>query len=424
MRRHGFRFSRRKGGLLLACAFALIPMIATEAAAVLMDLIPSARIEEGWESNVFNSSTNEVSSLSTRVTPELALRFTTTDNVEMQVSGSYEKVWYHNSEANEANSETYHFRVNSSGALRLTPTFFMVPSVSYINTTDSFRRTQLVPSGDPVIPPVSITNFGDTKTETIGGGVRFNYLVTPNVTLGMDGNYSRQRFDTPTDNTAQTGLTDSSSFGAGASVSYRFSPRTDLGVRLSGSHNTYEDNPITNEDNPDTDTLSGHITFGYRFTPTVRLEGSVGAQHIRREGAQGTPEESETTPSGTLSLTYTQETVTVTLFGSGVYSGVSGFGEATRQYTAGVRLTDRFARNWIWNLSGAYQISRSAFDTDAVDIRSINGSTGIQYKPWRWAIVDLTGNLHRQTSSGQFAEDLNNYSAYLGFTAAHPFHLF
>jgi len=103
---------------------------------------------------------------------------------------------------------------------------------------------------------------------------------------------------------------------------------------------------------------------------------------------------------------------------------VSGFGEATRQYTAGVRLTDRFARNWIWNLSGAYQISRSAFDTDAVDIRSINGSTGIQYKPWRWAIVDLTGNLHRQTSSGQFAEDLNNYSAYLGFTAAHPFHLF
>ncbi len=424
MGRHGFRFSRRKGGLLLASAFALIPMIATEAAAVRMDLIPSARIEEGWESNVFSSSTNEVSSLSTRVTPELALRLTTTDNVEMRFSGSYEKVWYHDSEANEANSETYNFRVNSSGALRLTPTFFMVPSVSYINTTDSFRRTQLAPSGDPVIPPVSITNYGDTKTETIAGGVRFDYLVTPNVTLGMDGNYSRQRFDTPTDNAAQTGLTDSSSFGAGASVSYQFSPRTNLGVRLSGSHDTYEDNPITNEENPDTDTLSGHITFGYRFTPTVRLDGGVGAQHIRREETQGTPEESETAPSGMFNLTYTRETVTATLFGSAVYSGGSGFGQATRQYTAGLGFSDRFARDWTWNLSGAYQVSRSAFDTDAEDIRSINGSTGFQYRPWRWATVELTGNIHRQTSSGQFGEDLNNYSAHLGFTAANPYILF
>jgi len=33
--------------LLLASAFALIPMIATDAAGIQMDLIPSARIEEG-----------------------------------------------------------------------------------------------------------------------------------------------------------------------------------------------------------------------------------------------------------------------------------------------------------------------------------------------------------------------------------------
>ena len=403
--------------VLLASVFALIPMMATDAAGVQMDLIPSVRLEEGWDSNVFNTSTNEVSSLSTRVTPGLTLRFTTTDNVEMRFTGNYEKVWYHDSEANEANSETTYFRVDSTGDWRLTPTLSMVPSVHYINTTDSFRRTQLVPSGDPVIPPVTITNYGDTKTETFGGGVRFNYQATQNTTLGMDGNYSRQRFDAPTDNAAQSGLTDSSTYGAGASVSYRYSPRTSLGVRLSGSRNTYDDNP-------DTNTLSVNILFGYQFTPTVHFDASVGAQHIRRKEAQGIPEESDTAPAGRLNLSYRQETFTATLFGSSAYSGEGGFGEATRQYTAGATVSNRFARDWTWNLSGAYQISESAFETDAVDIRTINGSTGVQYRPWRWATVDLTGNLQRQTSDAQFGEDLNIYSAYLGFTAAHPFHLF
>jgi len=382
-----------------------------------MDLIPSARIEEGWESNVFSSSTNEVSSLSTRVTPELALRFTTADKVEMRFTGNYEKVWYHDSEANEANSETYNFRVNSSGALRLTPTFFMVPSVSYINTTDSFRRTQLVPSGDPEVPPVTITNYGDTKTETIGGGARINYLATQNVTLGVDGNYSRQRFKTSSDNAGLIGLTDSSTSGAGASVSYRFSPRTRLGVRLAGSHHAYEDNPNSN-------VLSGRITFGYLFSPTVQLDGGFGVSHIRRNVAQGSPSESASTPSGTLNLSYKQKTFTATLFGSGVYSGGSGFGDATRQFTVGMRLLEKFARDWSWNLSGSYQVSRSVFVTDAVNIHAIHGTTGFLYRPWRWAVLHLTGDLNRQESSGQFGETLNNYTAYLGLSAAHSLNLY
>jgi hypothetical protein len=403
--------------ILLVTLFTLAPQLEAVAAGLKVDLVPSARIEEGWESNVSNSSTNEVSSLFTRVSPGLALKFTTADGVEMRFSGNYEKVWYHDAETKDSDNDTYHFRVDSTGDWRLTPTLSMVPSVHYINTTNSFRRTQLVPSGDPVIPPVTITNYGDTETETFGGGLLFNYQATQNTTLGMDGHYSRQRFDSPADNAALSGLTDSSSFGAGASVSYRYSPRTSLGVKLSGSRNTYDDHP-------DTDTLSANILIGYQFTPTVRLEGRVGAQHIRRKEGEGTPEESDTSPSGSISLSYKQETFTATVFGSSAYSGGSGFGEATRQYTAGVTVLNRFARDWTWNLSGAYQISESAFETDAVDIHTINGSTGVQYRPWRWATVDLTGNLQRQTSDAQFGEDLNNYSAYLGFTAAYPFNLY
>ena len=53
----------------LAFVSALIPMMATDAAAVNMDVIPSVRLEEGWKSNVFNTSTDEVSSFGTRLTP-------------------------------------------------------------------------------------------------------------------------------------------------------------------------------------------------------------------------------------------------------------------------------------------------------------------------------------------------------------------
>ena len=108
---------------------------------------------------------------------------------------------------------------------------------------------------------------------------------------------------------------------------------------------------------------------------------------------------------------YTSETFTANVFGSAVYSGGSGYGEATRQWTAGLAFSDQFAREWSWNLSGAYQVSRSVFVTDAVNLTTIYGTAGLSYKPWEWASLDLTGNLNRQTSDGQFGDTLNNYSA-------------
>jgi hypothetical protein len=188
-------------------------------------------------------------------------------------------------------------------------------------------------------------------------------------------------------------------------------------MKLSGSHQTYEDNP-------DSNTVSGQVIFDFLISPTVQFDGGFGVQHIKRSGSPGIPAQSDTTPTGTVNLSYKQETFTATLFGSGVYSGGSGFGEATRQFTAGMTLLDRFARDWSWNLSGSYQVSRSVFSENAVNIHTINGATGFQYQPWTWAALDLTGNLNRQTSSGQFGETSNNYSARLGFTAAYPFNLY
>jgi len=165
----GDRHSVAGAMYFLAFVSALIPMMVTDAAAVNMDVIPSVRLEEGWQSNVFNTSTNEVSSFGTRLTPALALRFTSPDNVTLQISGNYEMIRYYDTEAKEADSNTWFFRIDSTGGWALTPTLSMLPSVYYLNTTNSSRRTQLVPSGDPVLPPVTITNYGTRIRRILGG---------------------------------------------------------------------------------------------------------------------------------------------------------------------------------------------------------------------------------------------------------------
>jgi hypothetical protein len=268
-----------------------------------------------------------------------------------------------------------------------------------------------------VLPPVTITNYGNTKTEDFGGAVNFSYLATPNLTIGVNGNYSEQRFSAATDNTAGSGLTNSATIGGNASVSYLFSPRTSLGILVAGNHTTYETTP-------DSNTLSGGILFGYQFSEAFRVDGVFGMSYIRQNEALGIPEQRTSDPSGLFRVTYTSETFTANVYGSAVYSGGSGYGQATRQWTAGLAFSDQFARDWSWNLSGTYQISKSVFVTDAVNLTTIYGTAVLSYKPWEWGSLDLTGYLNRQTSDGQSGSDLNTYAATLGFTIGKPYKVF
>jgi hypothetical protein len=404
-----------KGVLLLASAFALIPMMATDAAGIQMDLIPSVRLEEFWESNVSDSEDDEVSSFGTRLSPGLALKFTSADNVTVTVSGNYEETWYYDSEAKDEDYNTWNFRINSSGAWALTPTISMVPSVYFLNTSSSNRRTQLLPAGDPVAPPVTIINYGREETQEFGGAVGFNYLVTPNVTIGISGRYSEQQFTN--DNVSGSEVTDSAQTGGNVSISYAFSPRTTLGIGAGGEHQTYENDP-------DSDVLSVGILFSRLISPMLRFDGILGIQQVRQKEAPGSPEQDETSPSGRFNIAYTSESFTARAYGSYGYSGGSGSGEATRQYTTGLMLTDRFTPEWSGNLSGSYQVNRSAFETDEVDLTTVYVTAGLRYQPWQWGSLDLTGSMNRQTSDGQFGDTVNNYSATLGFTIGTTYNIF
>jgi len=198
---------------------------------------------------------------------------------------------------------------------------------------------------------------------------------------------------------------------------YRFSPRTSLGILVAGNQYMYENSP-------DSDSLSGGIRFEYQFSPAFSVNGVLGMSYIRQKEGPGVPEDETSAPSGLFNASYTSETFTASVFGSAVYSGGSGFGEATRQWTAGFALNDQFAREWSWRLSGTYQVSQSVFETDAVDINTIYGSAGLRYSPWEWGSLDLIGYVDRQTSDSQFGSDLTNYVATLGITIGKPYRVF
>jgi len=400
--------------ILVASVFMILYTLDAAATNLKMDVIPSVRLEEGWNSNVFNAADNEVSSFGTRLTPGLALKFTTSDGVVFQISGSYEKVWYYEPEAKEANTDTYYFRLNSSGELRFTPKLSMVPSVYYINTTNSFRRNQLLPTDDPVVPSVSYINYGATKTEDFGAGVAFNYMAAPKLRIELKGHYGEQRF---VNDTSGSGGGDSTTAGGGVSVSYLYTPRTSFGPGVSGSHQTYENNP-------NSDILSAGILLDHQFSPELRVNGAVGMSRVRVDSALGIPEQEYSNPAGYVRLSYTSGTFTANIFGSAGYGELSGFGKPTYQWTAGLWISDQFAKAWSWDLSGNYQVSREDVGADLGDVRTTYGTAGLRYQPWAWAGLDLTGNINRQTTSGQLWNPVDTYSVILGFTIGKPYNIF
>jgi hypothetical protein len=397
------------------------PVVVADAADINLDILPttrlnttpSLRLEQGWVSNIFNTSSGETSDFYFRAKPELALQWNT-PGAGVRLAGSVEETWYYSHPgANEDPTFNVTLGLTGGDAVRITPALTVVPSVYFINTVNSSRRTQLLPSGDPVVPPVTIATYTNTKSNDLGGGLSFSYRATPTMSYGLSGNYGERRFSG--DN--NSGLTDSRTTGGSLSASYYFTPTFSTGVNVGGAHDTFENNPSS-------DTMSAGIVFGYQISPVSRLDGGIGMSYARQAQAPGIPEQKSSGPSGRINASFAAESFTANVFASANYSGGSGFGGTTRQRTVGLGITGQFDREWSWNIGGSYQSTRSAFETSAVNLDTTYGNAGLRYQPWEWASMDVLGVFNRQNSSGQFGSSMDNYSAILGITIGTSYNIY
>ena len=408
-------FSRRAiRALLASAAFLLLPFRAG-AVDVNMDVRPSVLLAQGWDSNIFNRSTDEVSDFFFRASPGLSFLFRTSDNAVINLSGNIEKTWYFNYPEAELDRFTYIVRLTANGETRLTSKLFMTPSGYHFDTVNSTRRTELQPAADPVTPPGTIASFANIRTEEFGGGLVLRYVFTPNLFIRVRGNYGEIRFHG--DNIAAAELSDSQSNSWQAELSGLVTSKTSMGVYVSGDHQRFEDAPSAN-------TLTGGGSFGYQITPSLHVNARLGVTSVRRDGAQGAPGDEQTGPSGGLFATYLSGTTTVTAYGTVNYVGATGFSGSTRQEAIGINLSNQLDPHWSGRLGGSYQVSRSVFESYALDLTTTYETALVRYQPREWCWLDLTGTYLQQWSDGEIGSPVERYTVLLGANFALTYPIF
>jgi hypothetical protein len=378
-----------------------------------INILPSLTLEEEWDSNIFNSSTNEESDFIFRARPALTL-YLEAFHSTAKITGGFEYEKYAEFDQLDETSATNNFDLTVSEPFRITPNFSLLPSASYVETRDSTRRNSFIKSESPDLPPSEAVVTDRGKERNYRGSLQITYLLNPNVDLGIGGGGTRRDF---VDDVPGSDEEDSTTYTGDASVSYRISPRFSSGVFLNTSHNTFETSP-------DSRSYSGGLSARYLISPFYILDVRAGASYYDEDADETGQSSDEWSPSGTVSLTYTWQYFQATLLGSYGFAGGGSFGSATKRGSVRLTLTSQFAEGWWWDLSGYYQNNSSAGDVDEGDVNTAEGTAGIRYAAAEWASFSLSGKILRQRSDGLDADDIDQESLFLGITLSKLYRLY
>lgn len=395
----------------LAALITVCSLLAVSPAmAARLDFIPSLTLDQTYDSNVFNTDGNEKGDFVLRATPGVTFSLRMPETT-LNLRSSITSDTYYKYTDRSSSSSALSLALDSATPIAVTSRLSIAPSAHFVQAQDSYRRTQLLPTGDPLVPTAIATESGLRKSRDYGGGLRIAYLVTPKIEAAIGGNFTKRDF---LDNT--TGEYDSRVFTGDTTLSYRFTPLFSSGIFAGTSYNTFE------TDN-NSRTYSGGLTASYRFSPNYSVEARAGASR-----AQETSSDSEDriswSPYGLLSLNYSAQNFRAGLSGSINQSGGGSLGFTTRRESVSLSLSNQFSARWGGDLSGSFQKSQSLDPANSEDIESATGTAGLRYQPWEWCTIHLSGTAFQQWSHGTVGTDLKRYSALLGFTFGYTHNLY
>jgi len=396
--------------MLTALAAIGILLPASRAAAARLDFTPSISLDQTYDSNVFNTNGNEKEDFILRATPALtfSLRMPeTTLNLRSSITSD---TYYKYTELNSTNS-AISLAIDAT-PIRMTPRFSMVPSAHYVEAQNSFRRNQLVPSGDPLNQPSIASETATQKSRDYGAALRISYLVTPKTDFSLGGVFSKLQF---LDNV--TGGVDSRVVSGDTTLTYRFTPLFSSGLFFNIAANTFENGS-------DSRTMAGGVTGTWQFAQAFSLNVRAGGTRARESSLAGASDNTTSSPYGSLTLAYHSRDFNVSLIGTMDQSGGGSFGYTTQRESVALTLTDRIAARWWADLSGSYQQNRSLDAAVSEDMTSATGTAGIRYQVREWANVRLSGTAFRQWNNGTIGTDLARYSAFLGITLGKTFNIY
>ncbi len=398
-------------GILLALAAIGFLLPASRAAAAKIDITPSISLDQTYDSNVFNTNGNEKEDFILRATPALTFSLKmpeTTLNLRTSLTSD---TYYKYTELNSTNS-AISLAIDAT-PIQFTPRFSMVPSAHFVQAQNSYRRNQLMPSGDPLIQPSIASETATQKSRDYGAALRMSYLVTLKTEFSLGGGFTKLQF---LDNVAG-GNVDSRVVTGDTTLTYKFTPLLSSGLFFNTAYNTFDNGR-------DSRTISGGLTGSYQFSPALTMNARAGASRAQESGSAGIPDRTTWSPAGSLSLTYAERDFRAALTGSIDQVGGGSFGVTTRRQSVTLTFADRFAPEWTADLSGNYQENRSLDPAVTEDLTSASGTAGIAYQPATWATLHLSGTAFRQWSNGSVGTDLTRYSAFLGITLGYTYNIY
>ena len=388
-----------------------IMLPASRAAAANLDIAPSISLDQTYDSNVFNTDGNEKGDFIFRATPAVTLSLRMPETTLHLRSSITLDTYYKYTELN-SNDSAITLALESQPPISLTQRLSIAPSAHFVQARNSYQRTQLVPTADPLAPPSIASESTPQKSRDYGAALRANYLLTEKTEFSLGGGFSKLQF---LDNT--TANVGSRVINGDTTLSYRFTPLFSSGVFFNTSYNTFENGT-------DSRVFAGGLTGSYRFSPEFTVDARAGASHMKETFTSGVPENTNTSPYGALSLVYNGRDVRASLSGTFEQAGGGNLGITTRRESVSLTVSDQFALQWWADLTGTYQVNRPLESNVSGDLTSAMGTAGVRYQPLEWLEVHLSGAGFRQSGNGVLGSDLTRYSAFLGITLSHTYNIY